>query len=133
MYNPILLDHFQNPRNAGRLGDANGVGFLGDPDCGDFMCIFVRVDEWQVKDISFLCRGCPASIASASATTELAKGKMVDEIVTLTPEHVAEYLGGMPEDKAHCSNLGVGALRYAMADYLHSVLDEQPESETAEV
>ena len=129
MYNPVLLDHFQNPRNVGKLEDANGVGFLGDPDCGDFMCIFVRVEEWQVKEISFLCKGCPASIASASATTELAKGKMAEELISLRPEDVAGYLGGMPEDKLHCSNLGVAALREAMADYLRTVLGEPGASE----
>lgn len=126
MYNPILLDHFQNPRNVGRLENANGVGFIGDPGCGDFVCIFVHIEDWQIEDISFLCKGCPASIASASATTEIARGKMIEEIISLTPEEVAQHLGGMPDEKLHCSNLGVEALGCAIADYF-GILKETPE------
>ena len=125
MYNPILLDHFQNPRNVGKLENANGVGFIGDPGCGDFMCIYVYVENWLIKDISFLCQGCPSSIASASATTEMAKGKMIEDIISLTPEDVAQHIGGMPDEKLHCSNLGVEALSFAIADYL-GILKDTP-------
>jgi nitrogen fixation NifU-like protein len=130
MYNPTLLDHFQNPRNVGRLEHANGIGFIGDPGCGDYMCIFVLIEDWRVKEISFLCKGCPASIASASATTELAKDKLIYELASLSPEDVAQHLGGMPEEKLHCSNLGVAALGEAMRDYLRRIIGETQTSET---
>lgn len=121
MYNPILLDHFQNPRNVGKLEDADGVGLIGDPECGDYMCISIRVEDWKIVDIGFLCKGCLAAIASGSATTDLACGMMMEQAMCLTPEDVSEHLGGLPEDKMHCSNLGVDALHYAMADYLHLI------------
>jgi len=118
MYNAILLDHFLNPRHAGKLVTANGVGSIGDAECGDFMRFFVRVEDDVIKNISFLCKGCPAAIASGSATAELAIGKTLKQAVQITDETVSDCLGGMPEEKIHCSNLGVGALRYAIADYL---------------
>ena len=118
MYNKIIVDHFMNPRHAGKLEDANGVGIIGDPGCGDFMCIFIKVEDWQVKNVSFLCKGCPAAIASGSATAELAYGKPLEKVMALTPEDVSRHLGGLPEEKLHCSNLGVDALRYAIADFL---------------
>jgi len=108
--------------------DANGIGLIGDPGCGDFMCISIRVADWQIVDIGFLCKGCPAAIASGSATTELACGMELEKAMCLTPEDVSQYLGGLPEDKMHCSNLGVDALRYAMADYLGLIPKDQPET-----
>lgn len=118
MYSEKLLDHFMNPRCVGRLEDANGIGIIGDPGCGDFLCVYIKVEDMEIRDISFLCKGCPASIASASATAEIAKGRLVEEAILLKPDDVAVYLGGMPEEKLHCSNLGVGALHYAIANYL---------------
>ena len=116
MYSETLLDHFYNPRHAGTLPHANGVGMIGDPACGDFLRIYVRVEGDTIRDISSLCQGCPAAIASAIC--ELALGKTTREAVYITEEAVSEYLGGMPGEKVHCSNLGVAALRYAMGDYL---------------
>lgn len=118
MYSDKLLDHFMNPRNVGALEDANGMATIGDPSCGDFLCMYIKVEEMRIVDISFLCKGCPASIASASATTEMAKGLHLEEAILLKPEDVIVYLEGMPEAKMHCSNLGVSALWYAMADHL---------------
>jgi len=118
MYNETITDHFLDPRHVGELGDANGVGTIGDPACGDFLRVYVRVVEGIIQDISFLCQGCPAAIASGSATCELALGKTIHEAVCVTEETVSEYLGGLPGEKVHCSNLGVGALRYALGDYL---------------
>jgi len=117
-YSPQVLDHFSTPRHVGMLEDANGKSLIGDPDCGDFMCISIRVEDWEIVDIGFLCRGCPAAIASGSATTELALGMMLEKAMCLTPTDVSAHLGGLPESKMHCSNLGVDALHYAMADYL---------------
>lgn len=118
MYNDILMNHFMNPRHAGKLPDANGVGSVGDPGCGDFMRFFVRISGDVIEDISFLCKGCPAAIASGSATAELALGRTLKEAVYITEDVVSDHLGGMPGDKLHCSNLGVTALRYAIADHL---------------
>ncbi|MGB9587992.1 MAG: iron-sulfur cluster assembly scaffold protein [Armatimonadota bacterium] len=118
MYSERLLDHFMHPRSVGRLEDANGVGIVGDPSCGDFLCIYIKVENMTIVDISFLCKGCPASIASASATVEIAKGRLLEEAILLKPEDIVVYLGGMPEDKLHCSNLGIAALHYAVANYL---------------
>ncbi len=87
------------------------------------MSISIRVEDWEIVDIGFLCRGCPAAIASGSATAELVLGMMLEKAMLLTPEDVSAYLGGLPESKMHCSNLGVDALRYAMADYLGIIQD----------
>lgn len=118
VYSEVLIDHFTHPRHLGELSDANGVGTLGDPACGDFLRIYVKVEDNVIRDISFLCQGCPAAVASGSATTELAIGRTLQEAVQITDYTVSEYLGGMPGHKLHCSNLGVGALRFAIADYL---------------
>ncbi|MGC8862367.1 MAG: iron-sulfur cluster assembly scaffold protein, partial [Armatimonadota bacterium] len=96
----------------------NGVGTIGDPACGDFLRVYVQVEGDVIQSISFLCQGCPAAIASGSATCELALGKTIHEAVHITEETVSDYLGGLPGEKMHCSNLGVGALRYALADCL---------------
>ena len=118
MYNETIIDHFLNPRHVGELADANGVGTIGDPACGDYLRVFIRVEDDVIRDISFLCQGCPAAIASGSATCELALGRTIREAAHITEETVSGYLGGLPGQKVHCSNLGVAALRYAMADYL---------------
>lgn len=118
MYNDVLLDHFLDPRHIGEIEAADGVGTVGDPDCGDFLRVYVRMDGDVIRDASFLCQGCPAAIACGSATLELAIGKTIREAAYVTEEAVSEYLGGLPGVKLHCSNLGVTALRYAIADYL---------------
>lgn len=118
LYSPQVLDHFSDPRNVGLIDNPDGFSLIGDPECGDYMCISIKVEEWKIVEIKFLCKGCPAAIASGSATTELALGMMLEQAMCLTPEAVADHLGGLPENKMHCSNLGVDALRYAMADYL---------------
>jgi len=123
MYNETIIDHFRNPRHIGELAGANGVGTIGDPVCGDFLRVYMRVERDTIQEISFLCQGCPAAIASGSATCELARGKTIHEAARITEETVSEYLGGMPGEKVHCSNLGVAALRYAMADHLGIRID----------
>lgn len=110
---------------------ANGIGLIGDPTCGDFMCISILVRDWQIAEVGFLCKGCPAAIASGSATAELAQGAMLEQAMALNPEDVSKHLGGLPEEKQHCSNLGVEALRYAMADFLGLLPREQPEESSA--
>lgn len=131
MYSETLIDHFTHPRHLGELADSNGVGTIGDSSCGDFLRIYVRVEDNIIRDISFLCQGCPAAVASGSATTELAVGKTLQEAVKITDQMVSEHLRGMPEHKLHCSNLGVGALRYAIANYLG--IEPEPECDNATI
>jgi len=118
MYNEIILERFLNPRFVGKLDDATGRGTIGDPACGDYLRIYVVVRDDVIRDISFLCQGCPAAIASGSATCEMTLGKTIHEAVQLSEDDVSGYLGGLPGEKVHCSNLGVAALRYALADHL---------------
>jgi nitrogen fixation NifU-like protein len=117
MYNEKVIDHFQNPRNAGEMLDPNGVGEVGNMTCGDIMKIFVKVEDDIIKDIKFLTFGCGAAIASSSALTEMVKGKTVEEALKITNQDVAEELGGLPEKKLHCSNLAADAFQKAIEDY----------------
>jgi nitrogen fixation NifU-like protein len=117
MYSDKVLDHFRNPRNVGELEDADGVGTVGNPVCGDVMTIYIKVEEDRISDIRFKTFGCGAAIATTSMTTELAKGKTLDEALKITREQVAEELGGLPPVKMHCSNLAADALHEAINDY----------------
>lgn len=118
MYSSTVIEHFLSPRNAGELKDANGIGKVGEPGCGDQCLVFIRVCEDIIEDISYLVFGCGAAIASGSMTTELAKGKSISEALRLKEEHIIKALGGLPDMKEHCSNLGVAALQSAIEDYL---------------
>jgi nitrogen fixation NifU-like protein len=118
VYNNTVIDHFMCPRNVGSMNDADGEGKCGDPTCGDFLTIYIKVRNHVIKDISFLVFGCAAAIATSSMTTELAKGKSIEEALKLTEEDIVQALGGLPENKKHCSNLGIKALHNAINDYL---------------
>jgi len=118
MYNDKLLEHFLNPRNMGTIDNADGVGQIGDPQCGDFLRVWIRVEDEHIADIKFQCQGCPAAIACGSVMTEMAKGKHVDAAWEITDEVVAEQLGGLPAVKQHCSNLGASALHEAIINYV---------------
>lgn len=124
-YSDVLMDHFQNPRNVGELEDADGVGTAGADTCGDVMRIWIRVRDERIEDIRFKCRGCPAAIACGSVVTELAKGKHLDEADHITADTVATAVGGLSEDKQHCSNLGADALAAAMWDYVNRCIDNR--------
>jgi nitrogen fixation NifU-like protein len=117
MYSEKVLDHFRNPRNVGEIEDADGEGTVGNPVCGDLMTIYIRVNDDKISDIKFKTFGCGAAIATTSMTTELARGKTLDEAMTITREQVAEELGGLPPVKMHCSNLAADALHEAIKDY----------------
>jgi nitrogen fixation NifU-like protein len=117
MYSEKVLDHFHNPRNVGYFEDADGMGQVGDPDCGDYLLLFLRIRENRITQARFLCRGCPAAIACASVTTELVTGRKVEEAWGITDESIVEALDGLPEAKMHCSNLGATALHAALFDY----------------
>jgi len=124
-YNPLVTDHFENPRNAGRLENPDGVGTAGDASCGDTMSIYIRVRDDVITAITFLCKGCPAAIACGSMTTELAMGKHLDDAAEIADETITQALGGLPADKRHCSNLGAEALASAIMDYVARSVDEE--------
>ncbi|TEB10750.1 NifU-like protein [Pelotomaculum sp. FP] len=124
VYNDTVFDHFMNPRNAGVINDADGFGVCGDPGCGDFLTIYIKVANDTIADISFLVFGCAAAIATSSMTTELAKGKTLEEAIKITEDDIIEALGGLPEHKQHCSNLGVKALRSAIENYYNKTIEK---------
>jgi nitrogen fixation protein NifU and related proteins len=117
MYTKTVMDHFMNPRNVGEMKDADGIGEVGNPVCGDMMTIFIKVKEEEIKDIKFLTFGCGAAIAVSSMLTEMAKGKTIEDAKKITNKAVAEALEGLPKNKLHCSNLGADALHMAIDDY----------------
>jgi len=126
MYSDLVKDHFMNPRNVGEIPDANGVGEVGNPVCGDMMTVYVKVKDDRVNDIKFKTFGCGAAIAVSSMVTEMAKGKTVSEAMKITNKDVAHALGGLPKNKLHCSNLGADALHKALADYLDRKAGKPP-------
>ncbi len=118
MYTEKVMEHFRNPRNMGEIPDADGVGTVGNPVCGDLMTMYIKVKDNRIADIKFQTFGCGAAIATSSITTEMAKGKTLEEATKITRASVAESLGGLPAVKMHCSNLASDALRAAIQDYL---------------
>ncbi|MGM0471272.1 MAG: Fe-S cluster assembly scaffold protein NifU [Bacillota bacterium] len=118
MYSDKVMDHFQNPRNVGEIEDADGVGEVGNPTCGDIMKMFIKVEDNVIEDIKFKTFGCGAAVATSSITTELVKGKTLEEAQELSNQQVAEELDGLPPEKMHCSNLAADALQKAINDYL---------------
>ena len=117
MYTKTVMDHFKNPRNVGVMEDADGVGELGNPLCGDMMTIYLKIEDERIKDIKFQTFGCGAAISVSSMLTEMAKGKTLDEAKKISNKDVAEALEGLPKNKLHCSNLGADALHMAIKDY----------------
>ena len=118
MYSEKVMDHFMNPRNVGEIPDADGVGTVGNPVCGDLMTMYIKVKNDRLKDVKFKTFGCGAAIATSSMTTEIAKGKTIEEALKITRGDVADSLGGLPAIKMHCSNLAADALHAAIKDYL---------------
>ncbi|HUV53943.1 MAG TPA: Fe-S cluster assembly scaffold protein NifU [Candidatus Krumholzibacteriaceae bacterium] len=117
MYSEKVLEHFKNPRNVGELKDADAEGTVGNPVCGDLMTMYIKVKEDRIEDIKFKTFGCGAAIATSSMTTELAKGKTLDEALKISRQDVAEALDGLPPVKMHCSNLAADALHEAIKSY----------------
>jgi nitrogen fixation NifU-like protein len=111
------MEHFRNPRNVGEIPDADGVGTVGNPVCGDMMTIYIKVKDNRIADIKFKTFGCGAAVATSSMITELAKGKTLEEAMKITRKDVADSLGGLPPIKMHCSNLAADALHEAIKDY----------------
>jgi len=117
LFTDEVIDHFSHPRNAGVIENANGIGDAGDPKCGDAMRLYIKVKEDIITDVSFMICGCVAALASASITTVLVKGKTIEEALMITNKDISDALGGLPEQKMHCSVLGEEAIRNAVADY----------------
>jgi len=118
-YSEKVMDHFQHPRNVGEIENADGVGEVGNPVCGDMMTFYIKVKENRLIDVKFKTFGCGAAIAVSSMVSEMAMGKSIDEALKITNESVAEMLGGLPSNKLHCSNLGADALHKAIENYLN--------------
>ncbi len=116
-YSEKVMDHFQNPRNVGEIANADGIGEIGNPVCGDMMTFYISVKDNVIDDVKFKTFGCGAAIAVSSMVSEMAKGKTLDEALQITNASVAKELGGLPANKMHCSNLGADALHRAIEDY----------------
>ena len=117
-YTEKVMDHFLHPRNVGKIENPNAIGEVGNPACGDIIKLFLRINpEGIIEDISFETFGCGAAIATSSMTTEMVKGKHIDEALKVTRDIVAEELGGLPASKMHCSNLASEALHKAINEY----------------
>ena len=114
LYSKTVMDHFRNPRNVGVIENADGVGEVGNPLCGDMMTIYLKIVDDTIQDIKFQTFGCGSAIAVSSMLTEMAKGKSLDEAKQITNKDVAEALEGLPQNKLHCSNLGADALSAAI-------------------
>lgn len=117
MYSEKVMEHFRNPKNMGEIKDADGVGTVGNPTCGDLMTIYIKVKDDVITDIKFKTFGCAAAIATSSMITEIAKNKTLSEAQKITRDNVAEKLDGLPPIKMHCSNLASDALKAAINDY----------------
>jgi nitrogen fixation NifU-like protein len=111
------MEHFRNPHNVGEIPDADGVGSVGNPVCGDMMTIYIKVRDNRIADIRFKTFGCGAAVATSSMITELAKNKSLEEALKISRQNVADSLGGLPPIKMHCSNLAADALHEAIKDY----------------
>ncbi len=117
LYSEKVFDHFRNPRNVGIIEDADGVGEVGNPVCGDIMKIYLKIEGDVITDVKFETFGCGSAIASSSMATEMIKGKPISEALTLTNKAVTEALDGLPAHKLHCSVLAEEAIKAAIKDY----------------
>ena len=126
LYSEKVMDHFRNPRNVGVIEDADGVGEVGNPVCGDIMKIYLKIDNDVITDVKFETFGCGSAIASSSMATELIKGKPLSEVSQLTNKAVAEALDGLPAYKMHCSVLAEEAIQSALEDYYTKHPEKRP-------
>lgn len=116
-YSKKVMDHFLNPRNVGEIKDADGIGEVGNPVCGDIMRMYIKVKDNVITDIKFLTYGCGAAVATSSMVTEMVKGKTIEEALEITNKQVAEALDGLPPIKMHCSILAEEGIKAAIDDY----------------
>ena len=117
LYSDKVMDHFQNPRNVGKMDDADGIGVVGNAKCGDIMRMYIKVEDGVITDCKFNTFGCGSAIATSSMATELIKGKPVEEALELSNQAVVEALDGLPPQKIHCSVLAEEAVRAAVKEY----------------
>lgn len=117
VYSEKVMQHFMNPHNVGEIDNADGIGEIGNPVCGDMMTFYIKVKDNRIEDVKYKTFGCGAAIAVSSMVSDLVKGKTLEEALTVTPATVAKELEGLPKNKLHCSNLGAQALRKAIRNY----------------
>ena len=117
LYSDKVMDHFQHPRNVGKMDDADGIGEVGNAKCGDIMKMYLKIKDDRIEDAKFETFGCGSAIASSSMATELIKGKTVDEALAVTNKQVVDALGGLPAYKLHCSVLAEESIKAAVKDY----------------
>ncbi len=117
MYSELVMEHFRNPHNVGVIEDADGVGEVGSPVCGDVMKITIKVADDRLEDVKFQTLGCAAALATSSMVTDMAMGMKLDEARKSTRQSIADSLEGLPPVKMHCSNLAADALHRAIEDY----------------
>jgi nitrogen fixation protein NifU and related proteins len=117
VYSEKVMQHFMNPHNVGEIPDADGMGEIGNPVCGDMMTFYIKVKDNMLEDVKYKTFGCGAAIAVSSMVSDMVKGKTLEEALKVTPTMVAKELEGLPKNKFHCSNLGAQALRKAIKDY----------------
>jgi len=127
MYSEKVMDHFSNPRNVGEIENADGVGEVGNPKCGDIMKMYLKIEDGVIVDAKFKTFGCGAAVATSSMATELVRGKTIEEALKITNKAVAEALDGLPPVKMHCSNLAEQAINAAIEDYKvkHGLMSEE--------
>jgi nitrogen fixation NifU-like protein len=118
MYSEKVMDHFENPRNVGKIENPDGYGKVGSPTCGDVMEIFLKIEDETIVDVKFRTFGCASAIATSSISTEMILGKKVEEALALTNKAVAQALDGLPPAKMHCSVLAEEAIKEAIENYL---------------
>jgi len=116
-YNPLVMEHFTHPRNMGEIDAPDGVGEATNPVCGDTLRLFIKVSDNRIVDVRFLTFGCAAAIAASSITTEMIRGKTIDEVLGISDRDVVDALGGLPPAKLHCSVLAEKAISAAVSDY----------------
>ncbi|MGN8876740.1 Fe-S cluster assembly scaffold protein NifU [Pseudoflavonifractor sp. HCP28S3_F10] len=133
LYSEKVMDHFQHPRNLGKMEDADGIGEVGNAKCGDIMKMYIKVKDGIITDVKFNTFGCGSAIATSSMATELVKGKPITEAVKLTNQAVVEALDGLPTHKIHCSVLAEEAIKAAVKDYYdrHGISYDEKELESA--
>ncbi len=117
VYSEKVMQHFMNPHNVGEIAEADGIGEIGNPVCGDMMTFYIKVKDNKLEDVKYKTFGCGAAIAVSSMVSDMVKGKTLEEALKVTPAMVAKELEGLPKNKFHCSNLGAQALRKAIKDY----------------
>lgn len=122
MYTEIVMDHFKNPRNVGTIEKPSVIIQVGDPDCGDTLLLSLKIKKDKIVDVKYKIYGCGAAVATSSIASEMMMGKTLTEALKITDDSIAQALGGLPEEKHHCSNLAASALRGAINEYRKSAL-----------